>query len=146
MRTRGRCAALAGDGSERLRGARRAGVGVVLVVLLAWAGLAAADPGAAQADPVAAMETVVGDPILVAQDGGTSPRELEPAYRAPDPGDPGPYNEREGRGYNSDYLFGLSRSLGRSTIVPAAKAPLFLFTVPLDIVFLPFAAIGGFFG
>ena len=31
-------------------------------------------------------------------------------------------------------------------MVPAAKAPLFLLTVPLDLVLLPFAAIGGLFG
>lgn len=90
--------------------------------------------------------TAAADGILLAQDGGTSPRELEPAYRPPDPGPPGPYNERERRIYNPDYLFGLSRGLARSTIVPAAKAPLFILTVPLDIALLPFAAIGGFFG
>ncbi|MEZ4279087.1 MAG: hypothetical protein R3F21_05645 [Myxococcota bacterium] len=85
-------------------------------------------------------------PILLAQDGGTEPRELEPAYAPPDPGKPGPYNEAEGPGYNSDYLFGITRATVRSTIVPAAKVPLFLLTVPLDIALLPFAAIGGFFG
>lgn len=49
-------------------------------------------------------------------------------------------------GYNSDYLFALSRGLGDSPMHAAAKAPLFIFTVPLDIVLLPFAAIGGIFG
>ena len=29
--------------------------------------------------------------------------------------------------------------------VPAAKVPLFVLSVPVDIVLLPFAAIGGFF-
>ena len=85
-------------------------------------------------------------PIVLAQHGGTEPRELEPAYAPPAPGKPGPYNEAAGPGYNSDYLFGITRATARSTIVPAVKVPLFLLTVPVDIVLLPFAAIGGFFG
>ena len=40
----------------------------------------------------------------------------------------------------------MTRGLADSTIHPAVKTPLFLFTVPLDLVFFPFAAIGGFFG
>jgi hypothetical protein len=32
-----------------------------------------------------------------------------------------------------------------STLVPAAQVPLFLFTVPLDLAFLPVEAIAGFF-
>ena len=48
--------------------------------------------------------------------------------------------------YNSSYLFGMTRGVANSTLVPAAKAPLFLLTVPLDIVLLPFEAIGGCFG
>ena len=51
-----------------------------------------------------------------------------------------------GDGYNSDYLFALSRGLGDAAIHPAGKAPRFIFTVQLDIVLLPCAAIGGFFG
>ncbi len=99
-----------------------------------WAGIAAA-----------ADDRASGGPIVLAQDGGTEPRELEPRYEAPAPGPPGPYNEQEREHYNSDYLFGMTRGVANSTMVPALKAPLFLFTVPLDIVFLPFAAIGGFF-
>ena len=116
---------------------------VALVVL--GASLAAIGGGAAPAS----AETGAaggGEPILLAQEGGTEPRELEPAYAPPPPGKPGPYNEAEGPGYNSDYLFGITRATVRSTIVPAAKVPLFLLTVPLDIALLPFAAIGGFFG
>jgi hypothetical protein len=111
------------------------------------AGALSSSAGAAEpvrsADPAEATER---EPILLAQDGGTEPRELEPAYAPPAPGKPGPYNEAEGPGYNSDYLFGITRATASSTIVPAAKVPLFLLTVPLDIVLLPFAAIGGFFG
>ena len=39
----------------------------------------------------------------------------------------------------------MTKGLMNSTLEPALKPPLLLLTVPLDIVFLPFAAIGGFF-
>ncbi|MCP4036849.1 MAG: hypothetical protein GY733_07940 [bacterium] len=48
-------------------------------------------------------------------------------------------------GYNSDYIFGMTRGVADSTVIPAVKPLFFLVTIPLDIVFLPFAAIGGFF-
>jgi len=48
-------------------------------------------------------------------------------------------------GYNSQYLFGMTRGVAQSTLTPGLKPLCFLFTVPLDIVLLPFAAIGGFF-
>ena len=51
----------------------------------------------------------------------------------------------ERQGYNSDYIFGMSRGLANSTMTPALKPLFFVFTIPLDIAFLPFAAIGGFF-
>ena len=132
-------------------------VALVLTIQLAWAGMAAAgEEAAVDALSVAVAVAVVSatamdceqsqQPIQLAQDGGTVPRELEPRYESPPPGKPGPYNDQERQFYNSDSLFGITRSLVKSTIVPAGKAPLFLFTVPLDIVFLPFAAIGGFFG
>jgi hypothetical protein len=47
--------------------------------------------------------------------------------------------------YNSDYLFGMTRAVTNSTIHPGAQVPLLVLTIPLDIVFLPFSAIGGFF-
>jgi len=47
--------------------------------------------------------------------------------------------------YNSDYVFGMTKGIANSTMVPAVKPLFFLITIPLDIVFLPFAAIGGFF-
>ena len=40
----------------------------------------------------------------------------------------------------------MTPGVANSTLVPAAKAPLFLLTVPLDMVLLPFEAIGGCFG
>jgi hypothetical protein len=69
---------------------------------------------------------------------GTEPRDLEPRYQPPPP--------EERSWYNSSYIFGMTRGVAGSTMVPAAKAPLFVLTVPLDLVFLPFAAIGGLFG
>ena len=65
-------------------------------------------------------------------------RGLEPTFEPREP-------EKE-PWYNSDYLFGMTRGVANSTIAPAGKAPLFVLTVPLDIVILPFALIGGFFG
>jgi hypothetical protein len=76
--------------------------------------------------------------IELAQAGGTEPRELEPRYQ--------PVPPEEKSWYNGSYIFGMTRSVAASTMVPAAKVPLFVLTVPLDIVFLPFAAIGGLFG
>ena len=49
-------------------------------------------------------------------------------------------------GYNSDYLFGLSRGLAGSTLSPAIKPVFFVVTVPLDVALFPFALIGGLFG
>lgn len=125
----------------------------VLALQLGWVGMAAAEERTAVAAlPVATEQSTAVDsapslqPILLAQEGGTQPRELEPRYQPPPPGKPGPYHEDAPWHYNSDYMFGITRSLVHSTIVPAGKAPLFLFTIPLDIVLLPFAAIGGFFG
>jgi hypothetical protein len=48
-------------------------------------------------------------------------------------------------GYTSEYIFGMTKGVMRSTLTPALKPVALLFTVPLDLVFLPFAAVGGFF-
>jgi hypothetical protein len=48
-------------------------------------------------------------------------------------------------GYNSSYMFGMTKGLAASTMVPALKPVFMILTIPLDLVFLPFAAIGGFF-
>ena len=85
-----------------------------------------------------AVEAAFEPPVVGAQAGGTEPRELEPRYQ--------PVPPEEKSSYNSDYVFGMTRGLANSTVHPAAKAPLFFFTVPLDLVFFPFALIGGFFG
>jgi hypothetical protein len=49
-------------------------------------------------------------------------------------------------GYYAGYIFGMTRGVAWSTISPVLKPLLFVLTVPLDIVLLPFAAIGGLFG
>jgi hypothetical protein len=48
-------------------------------------------------------------------------------------------------GYTTEYIFGMTKGVMRSTLTPALKPVVLLLTVPLDIAFLPFAAIGGFF-
>lgn len=85
-----------------------------------------------------AGEPIPPSSIEVAQAGGTEPRELEPRYQ------PAPLEEKSW--YNSSYIFALTRGVADSTMVPAAKVPLYVLTVPLDIVLLPIAAIGGMFG
>jgi hypothetical protein len=74
----------------------------------------------------------------LAQAADAESRELQPRY---EPVPPQPKSS-----YNSSYIFGMTKDLAASTIAPAGKAPLFLLTVPLDIVLLPFTIIGGFFG
>ena len=49
------------------------------------------------------------------------------------------------QGYDSEYIFGMTRGVSHSTLLPALKPLAFIVTVPLDLVLLPFAAIGGFF-
>jgi hypothetical protein len=77
------------------------------------------------------------EPIVLADAHGTRDGELEPRYQPREP-EPEP-------AYNSEYLFAMTRGVANSTIHPAGQLPLFLFTVPLDIALLPFAAIGGLF-
>ena len=62
---------------------------------------------------------------------------IEPTYQPREP-EPEPF-------YNTDYLFPMTRGIADSTIHPAGKGPLFVLSVPLDIAFLPFGIIGGFF-
>lgn len=95
-------------------------------------------PGAAEWHAPSSVEA----PIVVAQADGSGnekgSRPLEPRYY--------PIEPEEKSWYNGSYIFGMTRGLADSTIHPAAKGPLFLFTVPLDFAFLPFAVIGGMFG
>ena len=48
-------------------------------------------------------------------------------------------------GYNTDLIFSMTKGVAASTMIPAIKPFFVLLTLPLDLAFLPFAAIGGFF-
>ncbi len=104
-----------------------------------YAVASAADASISTAKAAKAGEVL--DPVvrsMTADAAGTTGRELDPRYEPSDPEPPSSYND--------DYFFALTRGVSDSTMHPAAKVPLFLLTVPLDLVFLPFAAIGGLFG
>jgi len=88
-----------------------------------------------------AMESEESAPVLAySNDDGPAAdsRPLEPRYQPREP--------EEKSWYNNSYIFGMTRGVADSTIAPAGKAPLFLLTVPLDIILLPFTIIGGLFG
>jgi hypothetical protein len=51
----------------------------------------------------------------------------------------------EPSGYTTDYYFAMTRGVSNSTLHKAFALPLFLLTVPVDIMLLPGAAIAGFF-
>jgi len=110
----------------RRGGARRWLAAGVALALLAPAGCASSG-GASSGDEVSGAERTQ-----------RTEGELEPRYQPREP-EPEPW-------YNSDYLFGMTRGVTDSTMHPAAKLPLLVLTVPLDLVLLPFAAIGGLFG
>ena len=66
---------------------------------------------------------------------GQDTRPLEATYQpTPEPGD-----------FSDRYLFAMTRGVADSTLHPALQVPLFLVTVPVDIVLLPVAAIVGAF-
>ena len=47
-------------------------------------------------------------------------------------------------GYNSEYIFGMTKALLNSTLHPALKPLTCVVTIPIDIAFSPFAALLGF--
>ena len=102
---------------------------LLLAAAAVWLATASAQPAAAYDAPQV---------IQLAQETGAPPRPLEPRYQ--------PVPPAEKSWYNDSYIFAMTRGVADSTMVPAAKVPLFVLTVPLDLVLLPFAAIGGLFG
>ncbi len=110
--------------------------GIVRLVLAAAVVLLAAQRRGAALPPAQGGGQAVQ--VAQAQLPDATPRELEPRY-TPVPPQPKSW-------YNDAYLFGMTRGVANSTLVPGVKAPLFLLTVPLDIVLLPFTAIAGCFG
>ena len=121
----------------RLRMGRLGLIGLLLLQALV-ASAAYSEPSSAAVDGAVR----VADAIEVAQAGDAEEsrdsRPLEPRYQPREP--------EKKSWYNGSYIFGMTRSLANSTISPAGKAPLFVLTVPLDIVCFPFAVIGGLFG
>jgi len=108
-----------------------AGAGLLLLVLLAPGAASAQPPPAADApEPAVVTDADVAAHLFAPL---AVPQEMQgPRMKGDD-------------GYNSDYIFGMSRAIGNSTLVPAVKPLFWLITVPLDLAFLPFAAIGGLF-
>lgn len=118
--------------------ARRFAAGSLVLAITAPHALAATAPRDASENPPIVVETAPAEtpsPLLLAQNSGSSGGSLADFEKAQDTG-----------GYNSDYLFALTRGLANSTMHPAGKVPLFIFTLPLDVAFSPFAAIAGLFG
>ncbi len=76
-------------------------------------------------------------PLAAAAEDEPESGRLEPTYQ------PRPPPEKEV--YTTDYLFAITRAVADSTLVPAAQVPLYFFTVPLDVAFLPIELIAGFF-
>ena len=110
------------------------------VAAAVWAAAFLVLGAVAVASQAAAATGDAAGPVVVAHDDarGSEPRELEPRYQPVEP---------EPKGwYNTDYFFALSRTIAGSTLVPAAKVPLWVVALPCDIALLPFAAIGGLFG
>lgn len=140
---------------DRVPGAAKRLCGLACgLLLVGWIAAGGAHAGTAPAATAAApplWRPAPDAPLVLAQadEGGEeagemesdeAPRggKLEPRYKPREYG-PEPW-------YNASYIFGITRTIANSTMVPAAKVPLFVLSIPLDIVFLPFAAIGGLFG
>ena len=112
---------------------------ILALTLVASPADAALESVDASAEPAIAIEQPASPaPWVLAGAPGTTERELEPRY------EPAPVQSQDT--YNDAYIFALTRGVADSTLHPAGKAPLFLFTVPLDLALLPFAAMGGLFG
>jgi len=116
-----------------------AGLAAILVVLATTgAGIAApADPFPSRAVLAPSPGSMQLAQAEGAESGEMQPRELQPRYE--------PVEPRPKSSYNDEYIFGLTRGIADSAMHPAAKVLLFPLTVPLDLAFLPFSAIGGLF-
>jgi len=98
---------------------------------------AAVDPGDGSVPAPAPEASAMGsDPS--APTSGTSLPESEPTTSG------GPYEPWH---YNTDYFFGLTRGLWEEEgVSPVLRPVVMIFTLPLDIVILPAAALAGLFG
>lgn len=118
-------------------GLRKANLSLMLLLILMGGPLQVSVAEAADPTPAGAEDVQADTQAHDAEVSQESTR-LEPRYQPREP--------KEKSWYNGSYIFGMTRSVANTTIIPAGKVPLFFLTVPLDIVFLPFAMIGGLFG
>ena len=107
------------------------------------AALLAGAPFVLVAPPLLAADA--GSPVANQRSQLLAQASAEPADRKLESRYP-PREPQPKSGHNASYIFGMTRGVADSTIHPAVKAPLFLLTLPLDLVLLPFAALGGMFG
>ena len=110
--------------------------GALLTGALLAPSVVAADSDArgAERDPAPAYTVLASATEAEAEEPS---RPLEPRYQPREP---------EPKGwFDSSHLFGMTRAVSDTTLHPAGKLPLFILTVPLDLVLLPFAAVGGLF-
>ena len=107
----------------------RASIVVLVAVLLAGTAPALAAHHETHEHPDAEHESTQSG------QGSDRSRPLEATFEpTPEPGD-----------YTTEYYFAMTRGLANSTLITPFKVPLFLVTIPVDIVLLPAAAIAGFF-
>lgn len=105
--------------------------------LAVLAGSASAESRAGDAEPLAEDRAI--DTTQTTADRVVEMTPLLPAIETMSPLD------MRDDGYNSEYIFGMTKGVSNSTWVAGMKGLFFVFTIPLDIVLLPFTAIGGFF-
>ena len=101
---------------------------LVLVLVFAFAPAAHAD------------ELEADDDVLVVTSAMDGPEPFDDRTAIED------WNDRRGWSYGTDQLMPLTRGMDDAGIPPAARWPLYLFTVPFDLMQLPLAAIAGLYG
>lgn len=111
--------------------------GSIAATLLTAMVLVASLPAPVAASPRAMCRAEAGSPVdqLLAN---AYPSQAKYAYNQG-------VDMRDDTGYNTDYLFAMTKAVASGPVTPFLKPLLFLFTVPLDIITLPFTAIAGFF-
>lgn len=92
-----------------------------------------------------------GDPTRIPGKAGETPAAASMgALEEPEPFDDhvaiADWNARQKWSYGTDQLMPLTRGMAAAGIPPAARWPLYLFTVPFDLAQLPIAAIGALYG
>ena len=111
----------------------------VLVLVLALAAAAHADDLGA-GDPTRVPGRAAEDPALVGMGAQAEPEPFDDHVAIAD------WNARQKWSYGTDQLMPLTRGMAAAGIPPAARWPLYLFTVPFDLAQLPIAAIGALYG